>query len=150
VTSAPRTFVDTNVLVYAFDEADPAKRAAAQAVLDARSTAIVISAQVLSEFYVVVTRRLERPLAPALAAAAVEQLSRLPVVPFDAALVREAIAISQDAPFSFWDGLIVAAATASGCEVLLTEDLAAGSTIGSLRIESPFPGMRPARHEEQP
>lgn len=69
---------------------------------------------------------------------AVRELSRLPVVATDAALVRDGVAISREARLSFWNGLVVAAARASGCETLLTEDLAAGSTVAGVRVERPF------------
>ena len=76
-----RSFVDTNVLVYRFDHGEPAKRAVAKRLLDrAFPGSLVISTQVLAEFYVVITRKLSRPLRPDLASEAVERLSALPVV----------------------------------------------------------------------
>jgi predicted nucleic acid-binding protein len=136
---AVRTFVDTNVLVYAYDASEPTKRAIAGRVL-AQSVAseLVLSAQVLGEFYVVVTRKLSPPLPERDAAAAVERLTTLAVVAIDADLVRNGVAISRSAQLSYWDGLIVAAAAAGGCERLLSEDLADGATIDSVRIENPF------------
>jgi predicted nucleic acid-binding protein len=133
-----RGFVDTNVLVYAVDDADPLKRDVARGVLEQPTADLVLSAQVLSEFYVVVTRRLATPMSEGDAAAAVDELARLPTVATDTELVRDGIALARDARISFWDGLIVAAARASGCEKLLTEDLAAGTTIGGVRVENPF------------
>lgn len=133
-----RAFVDTNVLVYAVDHADPRKRDAARDVLGRPDAELVISAQVLSEFYVVVTRRLATPMSERDAAAAVDELARIPTVVTDAELVRDGIALAREARLPFWDGLIVAAARASGCERLITEDLGAGATIGGVRVESPF------------
>ena len=133
-----RSFVDTNVLVYAVDTADPGKRASARAVLDEPGRDLVVSAQVLSEFYVVATRRLATPMTEQDAAARVEELRKLPTVAIDADLVREGIAISRESKVSYWDGLVVAAACAAGCDTLVTEDLAAGSTIAGVRIENPF------------
>lgn len=133
-----RAFVDTNVLVYAVDDADPRKRDAARDVLGRPDAELVISAQVLSEFYVVATRRLATPMSERDAAAAVDELARIPTVVTDAELVRDGIALAREARLSFWDGLIVAAARASGCERVITEDLAAGATIGGVRVESPF------------
>ncbi len=133
-----RAFVDTNVLVYAVDDADPRKRDAARDVLGRPDAELMISAQVLSEFYVVVTRRLATPMSERDAAAAVDELARIPTVVTDAELVRDGIALAREARLSFWDGLIVAAARASGCECVITEDLAAGATIGGVRVESPF------------
>ncbi len=135
-----RTFVDTNVIVYAVDAADPGKRTIARRLLEDRGADLVISAQVLSEFYVVATRRLATPMSERDAATAVDELSKLPIVVTDARLVRDGIAISRDTQVSFWGGLVVAAARAAGCETLVTEDLAAGSTIAGVRIEDPFAG----------
>jgi predicted nucleic acid-binding protein len=133
-----RTFVDTNVLVYAVDDADPQKRERARQVLIERADSIVLSAQVLAEFYVVTTRKLARPLEPSAAAHQVEQLSQLPVVVTDRELVRDGIGISLGARLSLCDGLIVAAARAGACETLLTEDLTAGTTIAGVTVECPF------------
>ena len=132
-----RAFVDTNVLVYAFDDADPAKRDRARSLL-ADDVPLVISAQVIGEFYMVVTRKLAIPLSEAHASAAVDELLRLPVVPIDAELTRAAVSTSRAAQLSYWDALIIEAAAAAGCDRVLTEDLAAGSTIRSVRVENPF------------
>lgn len=70
----------------------------------------VISAQVIGEFYVVVTRRLARPLAADHARAAVEQLHRLPVIPVEAQLTQAAVTTCQSAQLSYADALIIEAA----------------------------------------
>jgi predicted nucleic acid-binding protein len=132
-----RTFVDTNVLVYAFDDADSEKRDAARAILGG-SAPLVISAQVVGEFYVVVTRKLAITLSPELAKEAVEQMLRFHVVAIDGQLTRDALATSQAEQLSYWDALIVEAAIMSGCDRLLTEDFAHGQSIRSLHIENPF------------
>ena len=78
-------FVDTNVWVYAVDAADPAKRERAlEVIAPAQGRELVISTQVLTEFYAVVTRKLAVPLPPTDAEAMVRQLSALPVVAVDA------------------------------------------------------------------
>ncbi len=134
-----RAFLDTNVLVYAVDEAEPTKRAIARDLLgELGRREFVLSTQVLGEFYVTVTRRLEQPVAEEVAAAAVDQLAMLPTVRTDVGLVKAAIQTSRSAQISYWDGLIVAAAEAGGCTRLLTEDLNDGQTIGSVRVENPF------------
>lgn len=133
-----RAFVDTNVLVYAVDDADPVKRDRAREVLGDSAAQLVLSAQVLSEFYVVVTRKLEAPLSEQDAAEAVRDLARLPVVVADAELVMAAVALSRQAQLSFWDAQIVAAASVAGCDRVLTEDLSDGAELSSVRIENPF------------
>jgi predicted nucleic acid-binding protein len=134
-----RLFVDTNVWVYAVDVADPAKQARARAVTaPGQGSDIVVSSQVLSEFYVVTTRKLARPLAEAAAAAMVERLADLPVVSVDADLVSKAIAGSRAWQVSFWDALIIEAAGSAGCNVVLSEDLAGDRAYGAIEVRDPF------------
>lgn len=133
-----RSFVDTNVLLYAVDRSEPEKRAIASILIDERADDLVISAQVLSEFYTVATRRLEAPLSEDEAEAYVGNLERLPVVSIDHPLVRDGIRQSREAGISYWDGLIVAAARRARCDVVVSEDLSHGATIGGVRIENPF------------
>ncbi len=133
-----RSFIDTNVLVYAFDSSEPTKQQMALRALAKSGDRSVLSTQVLSEFYVVATRTLADPLTPRIAADVIDQLSRLPVVDTDTALVRSAIDISVRSQISYWDGLIVAAASASGCDRILTEDLSSGATINGVDIVNPF------------
>ena len=137
-----RDFVDTNVLVYAVDESEPRKRDRAREILagEGAATGLVLSTQVLCEFYVVATRRLARPLERAAAASAVGELSKLAVVGSDAQLVADGIRISIDAQLSLWDALIIAAARVAGCRRVLTEDLSDGAEIESVRVENPFAG----------
>lgn len=135
-------FVDTNVVVYAFDDDEPVKQQTAREVLDGPGDQVlVISTQVLAEFYVTVTRKLARPLDPATARQAVEHLNELPVVATDADLVLAAIDIAHRHQISFWDGLIVQAASTAGCDTILTEDLSHGSVIAGVTVMNPF---RPA------
>lgn len=134
-----RTFLDTNVLVYLFDHREPVKeRRAREVVEEGKPGELALSTQVLSEFYVTVTRKLEEPLNPGLAAQVVDWLSFLFVVSIDSALVKRAIQIGRSSQLSYWDGLVVAAAARAGCRRLLTEDLNDGQVIGSVRVENPF------------
>ena len=133
-----RYFVDTNVLVYAHDEAEPAKRDAALSWLAAHAGQVVLSAQVLAEFYVTVTRRLARPLAPAVAAEQLDELGAAPVVPVDDDLVRSAARLSHVHHLSLWDAMVVRAAAVGGCDVLATEDLTHNTVLDGVRILNPF------------
>jgi predicted nucleic acid-binding protein len=137
--SAERAFLDTNVLVYLFDHAEPVKTQRARDLLEqAKLGELALSAQVLGEFYVVVTRKLERPLDPVEASQAVDWLSLLQVVALDPGLVKAAIQTSRSSQISYWDALIVASAASGGCARLLSEDLNDGQIIGSVRVENPF------------
>ena len=134
-----RVFVDSNVWVYAVDDDEPVKRARARELLNPRShDTLVTSAQVLSEFYTTVTRKLSRPVAAEVAGRMVDRMAALAVVPIDADRVQEAIAGHRSWQVSYWDALIIAAARSAGCDRLLTEDLADGATYGGVRVENPF------------
>jgi predicted nucleic acid-binding protein len=135
-----RAFFDTNVLVYLFDVDSPAKQARARELFGdmARSGRIVLSSQVLQEFYVTVTRKLARPLPGDAALAALRQLSVFPLVANDGALVLRAVQLHQSASLSFWDALIVQAALEGNCRTVFTEDMQHGRRFGSLAIENPF------------
>lgn len=134
------SFLDTNVLVYLFDDSAPKKKAKAQEILksaDSEGSAL-LSTQVLQEFYVSVTKKLAVPLPAEVAERAVIDLAALPLVQVDLPMILAAVRLNQDMNLSFWDALIVAAALAGGAERLFSEDLQDGQEIDGLRIENPF------------
>lgn len=135
-----KVFVDTNVFVYLFDRDAPAKQRRAREILGEEEGAgnVVLSTQVLQEFYVSVTRKLGKPLSEPEAEAAARDLSRLEVVELDVALVLRGIALARRQILSLWDALIVEAAQARACRRLLTEDLQHSRQFGALRVENPF------------
>jgi predicted nucleic acid-binding protein len=135
-----RCFFDTNVLVYIFDERAPEKGAVARQLLADCITRkdACLSAQVLQEFFVTVTRKLTTPLTQVQAERAVRDFSTLPIVNSDAALVLDAITTSDRYRISFWDSLIVEAALRAGAAILYTEDLQDGQVFGSVTVENPF------------
>jgi predicted nucleic acid-binding protein len=134
-----RAFVDTNVFVYTIDDAEPTKRDIARNVLASDQYGeFVLSSHILGEFYVTITRKLGKRISETEAVKALDRLGKYPVVPIDTALVKSAIQISRSSQVSYWDGLVVAAATRAGCERLLTEDLNDGQMIGSVQVENPF------------
>ena len=134
-----RALVDTNIWVYTVDSADPdRRRRALQAVGPAAEHELVVSSQVLSEFYAVVTRKLATPLDPAVAQRLVAQMAALPVVPVDGPLVITAVERSRAWDVSIWDALILCAAESAGCALVLSEDLAGGRTYGSVAVRNPL------------
>jgi predicted nucleic acid-binding protein len=135
-----RTFLDSNVLVYSVDEspAEEVKHAKATDLVSARPEDLVLSTQVLQEFYVVTTRKLKNPLSEERAMKAVRGLAKLDVVSVDVQLVLAAVDTSRTAKISLWDALIIEAASRAGCERVLSEDLNAGQVIRGVRIENPF------------
>ena len=135
-----RLFLDTNVIVYAHDTASPGRQATAQALIFDGLTAgnAVLSAQVLNEFYVTVTRKIAKPLPAALARREVELLARLCVVEVDVPLVVRVIDVGARWQLSHWDGLIIAAAERARCDPVLSEDLSNGQTYGPVTVRNPF------------
>jgi predicted nucleic acid-binding protein len=139
--SADLTFVDTNVLVYAHDlDSDQRKHDEARAALEDLWTAGTgaLSTQVLQEFYVTVTRKLARPLARPDAREVVATYTAWPVQRIDAEDVLAASELEDEHALSFWDALILVAASRSGATRVLTEDLQPGQEIRGVRIETPF------------
>ena len=134
-------FLDTNVLVYAFDGADSRKQqAAAKLVRQLLERGMgVVSTQVLQEFFVTVTRKVKSPLSVADARSAIEDFAVLRVVGIDVGHILDAIERHQRLKLSFWDALILTAAADSGCRTLYTEDLSPGSVLDGVEIVSPFP-----------
>jgi predicted nucleic acid-binding protein len=133
-------FVDTNLLVYAEDEDAGRKRDIARARVRElwESKAGVISVQVLQEFFVTTTRKVPGRLAPEVAHRIVEEYLAWTVVETSSALVVKAIRRSVVSRVSFWDALIVEAALAAGCDVLLSEDLSDGQVFDGVRVVNPF------------
>lgn len=131
-------FLDTNVVAYAFDRAAGAKRDRALAILAEDTEELVVSPQVMAEFYVTVTRTFAEPLPPSVAHDAVRELARLTVTPLDADTALAAIALAQEHHISFWDAQIVVTASRSGCDILLSEDLNHGQRVLDVEVVNPF------------
>lgn len=135
--SAP-VFVDTNVLIYALDDADAKKQETARAWRTElwRTRRGRVSYQVLQEFYVKVTRRW--PRARAVARAEVRDLMAWRPVGVDAAILERAWSVQDRYQLSFWHAMIVAAARSASCPYLLTEDLQAGQDLDGTLVVNPF------------
>jgi predicted nucleic acid-binding protein len=133
-------FLDTNVLVYAVSSAEAEADKSRKALDLVQRANFGLSAQVLQEFYVTVTRKIRQPLSPDLAVALMEQYRVFPTVPTDYPLIVTAVELSLRYDISYWDGAIVAAAEALGAPTLYTEDLAHGQVYGTVRAVNPFLG----------
>lgn len=133
-------FVDTNVLIYRRDAARPGKQAIAEHWIDHlwRHRAGRTSAQVLSEYYANVTRKLSKPLTAERAWADVEELLGWRPRAVDTEVLRLARALQARFRLSWWDAMVVAAAQLEACDVLLTEDLQDGMRFGDLTVRDPF------------
>jgi len=133
-----RSFFDTNVLVYADDKAAPSKqRRALELVAEHRRAGTgVVSLQVLQEYFVTVTRKLQ--VDARTARRKVELLAEFDVATPDVADVLAAIDLTRLHSFSFWDALVLRSAQQAGCGVLFTEDMQNAREMDGLRIVNPF------------
>lgn len=133
-------FVDTNVIIYAYDISGGYKREAAREIMadlwDSGSG--VLSTQVLQEFFVSVTQKIPAPIGTELAKGIVTDFLKWDVVINDGESILNAIEIHKKYKYSFWDSMIIEAAVKGGCSVLLTEDLSAGQRINGVEIKNPF------------
>jgi predicted nucleic acid-binding protein len=133
-----RSFFDTNVLLYADDKSAPAKqRRSRDLVAEHRQAGTgVISLQVLQEYFVNVTRKLD--VDPRIARRKLQLLAELDVAIPDVGDVLAAIDLHRLHGFSFWDALILRSAQQSGCSILLSEDFHDGLEIDGVKIVNPF------------
>jgi predicted nucleic acid-binding protein len=133
-----RFTLDTNLLVYSVDGAAGVRHElAGQIVLRAARLDCCLTLQSLSEFYSVVARKGIMPAAEA-AAQVADWLLYFTTVTVSAAAIRAALVDAVAGRASYWDALIVATAAEAGCALILTEDLADGSTLGGIEIHNPF------------
>jgi predicted nucleic acid-binding protein len=131
-------FFDSNILIYAYSTDTRRHRA-----LSTIAGGGVISAQVLNEFTNVLRKRQKQDW-PAIEAAVQSLRFRFPdIVPLTSDTHAAALALARDHTFAFYDALIVAAAIEAGCDVLYSEDLQHGRSIGELAIVNPFLGIGP-------
>jgi predicted nucleic acid-binding protein len=144
-----RVFVDSNVFVYLFDADSPDKQLKSRNLLEelSQESILVVSTQVIQEFYVSVTRMLKRPLPPQEATEATRSLSAYSIVQVDVPLIFRAIELSQSETVSFWDAMIIRAGMESGCARILSEDLQHGRRLGDTKIENPFLSAQPIRRQ---
>jgi predicted nucleic acid-binding protein len=135
---SPRTFLDTNILLYGDDLAHAAKQQRAlELILEHKAQHTgVVSLQVLQEYFVNATRKLG--LDPELVRQKVETYCRFDVVEPVAADILAAIDFHRLHRISYWDALVLHCAKQAGCRVLLTEDMQHGQVIDGVRIVNPF------------
>ena len=135
-----RTFVDTNILVYAHDRGAGVKQMRArEAVIEQwRARSGVLSTQVLQEFYVNVRRKAANPVSRREALRTLEDYLSWTIVVNDGSSILGAVELERRFRLSFWDALIVHAALRSGADRLLSEDFEHGRRFGSLLVVNPL------------
>lgn len=132
-------FVDTNVLLYAVSTAadEERKRDAALAILDGED--LVLSVQVLQEFYVQATRvTRDGTLQHDQAIALIEAWLRFRVQENTVVILQSALSSSVRWQISYWDAAIVEAAREAGCPTVLSEDLQHGMDFAGVQVVNPF------------
>ena len=134
------TFVDTNILIYAYDKDSGEKNLRAEAVIKElwESERGMLSTQVLQEFYVNATRKMLHPVSPAVARGIIENYLAWPVRMVEPPTILRASEFQERHQLSFWDAMILATAYEGKARTLLTEDLNHGQTIEGIRIVNPF------------
>jgi predicted nucleic acid-binding protein len=134
-------FVDTNVPVYAYDRSEPVKQQQAIRLLEALTmrSVLVVSTQVLAEFFVAVTRKIAAPLTAAEAYGRIEHfLQSWKVVDLTGLVVLEAARGVRDYHFSFWDAQVWALARLNQIGTVFSEDFNTGAVIEGVRFVNPF------------
>jgi predicted nucleic acid-binding protein len=133
-------FFDTHVLVCCMDAGDPVRQARAIACFAraCEQDTVVLSAQVLQEFYAITTRQLNPALSATEAQAQIERLASFEVVGSTSTSVLEATRLAQRHQIPWWNALILEAALRAQADVLVTEDGQHGQRFGKLTIENPF------------
>lgn len=136
--SAGKAFFDTNVLLYAYSDSDAAKQVAAMSLYReyAPNGRMLVSTQVVQEFYVSALRKLALPHEHV--REIVFTLLDSPLVTIGASHIRTAMDFAGRYRIWFWDALILTAAEAGGAEVLYTEDLNDGQQYGPVVVRNPF------------
>ena len=142
LSTTERCFLDTNILVYAHDNTSGRKHEIARNLIRELWAAGngVLSTQVLQELYVTVTRKIPRPLDGASALRILRALGEWELHQVSLDTITRGAELSSLHQLSFWDGLIIASASAARARFLVTEDLQHGFRVGELEIVNPFVG----------
>ena len=138
--SGSRQFVDTNVLVYAYDVTAGGKHVRARGLIEElwNTREGCLSVQVLQEFFVTTTRKIPKPIDPQAAARIIGDLARWHVHAPTASDVLAAIDIHQRTGASFWDAMVLRSAKELGCKTLHSEDLNAGQIYEGVEVRNPL------------
>lgn len=145
---AEKLTLDTNVLIYAVDQSEPARLAVAQQVLLAAARAnVLLTAITLGEFFHVSMRKSKA--SPTVVKQSLQDWSVLfPVISYGIDDVSRAAVESDAGRFEFWDGVMLSAAERAGCTICLSEDMQDGAKLGGITVRNPFgpTGLSSAAH----
>ncbi len=133
-----KIFIDTNILVYMQSGLDPSKTKISRQLFEKSSSEnlIVISTQILQEFYITMTRKFGHD--PITIKKLLSLFTGFEIVSNNTSTIFDAIDISVLHQLSFWDGLVISAAMMGNCNIIYSEDLNHGQVIRGVEIVNPF------------
>lgn len=133
-------FLDTNVLVYAYDDRNPLKQKIARKLLQGAITgkSCVISSQVMAEFAATLLHKVSVPASPRAVMKGLDALAAIRLITPDGELIRRAVEAHETYGIHFYGGMIVAAAERAGCERILSEDFNSGQEYFGVIAANPF------------
>lgn len=133
-------FIDTCILLYAYDNSEPEKHSQAVALVADlwKSDRGALSIQVLQEFYVTITQKVANPLPPQEASEIIFDLGQWKLHRPKLDSILEAITIQQRYKISFWDAMIICSAKTLGCKIIWTEDLNNKQYYEDIQVLNPF------------
>jgi predicted nucleic acid-binding protein len=137
----PPILIDTNLLIYLYDQNQPDKQNQSGRVLEQLELTQTgrLSVQALSEFFSVATRKLSPSLNPAQALDQVTLFTRLwPVFDLTPMIVMEAGRGVRDHKLSYYDAQVWATARLNQVPVVFSEDFRDGSILEGVRFVNPF------------
>ncbi len=137
-------FLDTSILVYAYDSSAGRKHTLAREFVEGcwENENGCLSIQVLQEFYVTVTRKIKAPLEPHMARQIIADLAHWRVHAPEASDILQAIDLRQSHQLALWDAMVVQSAICLGCKHLISEELTHGQTYGEVSVVNPFKEAR--------
>lgn len=135
---ATRSFIDTNILIYAEASDAPIKQRTALTLLKTLfdNTQGVLSTQVLQEYCNVALKKLKLPMSHV--RAQLDLYEQFEVVQVTPAVIHAGLDLHQTHSIGFFDAIILASAHAAGCQVLYSEDMNTGETMNGVHITNPF------------
>ena len=133
-------FLDTNILVYAYDRSAGQKHNLAVQLIEGcwENENGCLSIQVLQEFFVTVTRRITTPLDPQTARQIVADLAHWRLHSPQPSDLLQVIDFQQGHQLAVWDAQVVQSAASLGCKQLLSEDLHHGQVYSGVQVINPF------------
>jgi predicted nucleic acid-binding protein len=135
----PAEFLDTNILVYAYDPTDKKKQKTAQSLLERSFESDgTISTQVLGEFAATLLHKMSPPAKPESVQRVLDVMGPLRVVTPTPEIVRRAAEAHREYGVHFYDGMVIAAAERAGCKTIWSEDLSDGQEYFGVTVRNPF------------